>query len=434
MGTQVDEVLATTSRRAALGRRDFRRYYIGYATSLLGTAMGGMAEIFAFLSTGRGADGLGLVSASGIVPILLCLPIAGVVADRLGARRVLLYADGLRFLSRAAFAATMFAEHRPPVWVFLMFSALDGAGEGLFFPAYSALIPQLVDRDILVPANALLGIARSLSAVIGPSLSGALVAAFGAAPVLAADSASFGVCFLALFGIPIGIPAVEKRGLRADLREGWSVFAAHPWLRMQTVQFALFNCLVWAPFLILGPTLADTRYGGARAWGVTMGAYGLGAIIGGGTLLRWREPRRPLFVALIATAGYGLAPAGYALGLPLPAIAGLMMLAGAGSATAGALYASVEQQVLPSEALARVSAYTVLGAFALGPIGLVLAGPAGGAVGYRTVLATGAIYQFASTALMLAIPAGRRVPGVTAAEPSVASDSAPGTRAGTAEP
>lgn len=434
MNTQVSARSAAGGRRAALGRRDFRRYYLGYATSLLGTAMGGTAEIFAFLGTGRGADGLGLVSAGGIVPILLCLPVAGVVADRLGARRVLLCADGLRLLSRAAFAATMFAAHRPPVWVFLLFSALDGVGEGLFFPAYSALIPQLVDRDILIPANALLGIARSLSAVIGPSLSGALVAVFGAAPVLAVDAASFGACFLALLGIPISIPAAKEQGLRADLREGWSVFSAHPWLWMQTVQFALFNFLVWAPFLILGPTLADTRYGGARAWGVTMGANGLGAIIGGGTLLRWRKPRRPLLVALLATAGYGLAPAGYALDLPLPAIAALMMLAGAGSATAGALYASVEQRVLPGAALARVSAYNVLGSFAIGPIGLVLAGPVGGAVGYRTVLAAGALYQFASTALMLAIPAGRRVPAVTAVEPCDASGCAPGTRAGTAEP
>ena len=411
METQVDAPPAAPSRRAALGRREFRRYYVGYATSLLGTAMAGTASTFAFLGTGRGADGLGLVSASGIVPILLCLPVAGVAADRLGARRVLLCADGLRCLNRAAFTLTLFAEHRPPVWTFVLFAMLEGAGDGLFFPAYSALIPRLVDRDILIPANALLGIARSLSAVIGPALSGALVGAFGSAPVLALDSASFGVCFLALLGIPIRVPAVAKQGFRADLGQGWTVFSAHPWLWLQTVQFALFNFLVWAPFLVLGPTLADTRYGGARAWGVTMGANGLGAIVGGGALLRRRrEPARPLVVALVLTAGYGLAPAGFALGLPLPAIAVLMALAGAGSATAGALFSAVEQRLLPSEALARVSAYNVLGAFALGPVGLALAGPVGGAVGYRELLAAGACYQFASTALLLVIPAGRRVP------------------------
>jgi hypothetical protein len=246
--------------------------------------------------------------------------------------------------------------------------------------------------------------------VIGPALSGALVGAFGPAPVLAADSASFAVCFVALLGIPIEVPEIAGQGLRADLREGWAVFAAHPWFWMQTVQFALFNLLVWAPFLVLGPTLAQTRYGGARGWGVAMGAYGLGAIAGGGSLLRGREPRRPLAVAIVATAGYGLAPAGFALGLPLPAIAALMTLGGAGTALGGALYSAVEQRTLPRQALARLSAYNVLGAFALGPLGLAVAGPVGGAFGYREVLAFGAIYQFASTALMLAVPAARCTP------------------------
>jgi MFS family permease len=409
MKTQVDAPAAAPSRRAALGRRDFRRYFIGYASSLLGSAMAGTASTFAFLGTGRGADGLGLVSALGIVPILLCLPVAGVVADRLGCRRVLLFADALRCLSRAGFAVTLLAVHRPPVWVFAAFAVVEGAGDGFFFPAYSALIPRLVDRDILTPANALLGIARSLSAVIGPSLSGALVGAFGSAPVLALDSVSFAVCFVALFGIPVAVPAAAKQGLIADLRAGWAVFSAHPWLWMSTLQFALFNLLVWAPFLVLGPTLADTRYGGARAWGVTMGANGLGAIIGGGALLRGREPRSPLLVGIIATAGYALAPAGYALGLPLAGIVVLMLGSGIGSAVGGALYSSVEQRVLPEDALARLSAYSVLGAFALGPLGLAFAGPVGGTVGYRELLAFGAFYQLVSTAVILAVPAGRRV-------------------------
>jgi MFS family permease len=135
METQVDVPATAPSRRAALARRDFRRYFVGYSASLLGSAMAGTASTFAFLGTGRGADGLGLVAASGIVPILFCLPVAGVVADRFGARRVLLCADGLRCVNRAAFAATLLVLHRPPVWVFVFFAVCEGAGDGLFFPA-----------------------------------------------------------------------------------------------------------------------------------------------------------------------------------------------------------------------------------------------------------------------------------------------------------
>lgn len=400
-----------TQVRTAFRSRDFRRYFLGYATSLLGTAMAGTAATFAFLDTGRGAGGLGLIMACGIVPVLLALPVSGVVADRLGSRRVLLFADALRCGNRAGFAATLVAVHRPPVWVFLLFAVVEGAGDGFFFPAYSALIPRLVGPELLTPANALLGIARSTSSVLGPSLSGVLVAAFGSAPVLCVDSASFAACFVALLGIPIEVPTAPAKSFRADFRQGWSVFSAHPWLWLQTLQFALFNFLVWAPFLVLGPTLAETRYGGARAWGVTMGAYGLGAVLGGWSLLRRRgEPRRPLIIAIVATTSYALAPGAFSLGLPIPAIVAAMTLCGAGTAVSGALYSSIQQRVLPSEALARVSSYNYLGAFAIGPIGLALAGPIGGAVGYRALLAFGALYHVGSCALMLALPKARTIP------------------------
>jgi len=399
-------------RRAALAHPGFRRYFLGYAASLLGTAMAGPATVFAFLDTGRGADLLGLVLSAGIVPILLCLPIAGVVADRIGCRRVILFADALRCANQAAFTTTLLLAHRPPVWVFVLFISVDGAGDGFFFPAFSALIPRLVDDEVLTPANVLMSMTRSGAAVIGPSLSGALVAAFSPPLVLGLDSASFAVSFIALLGIPVAIPAAasEPAKFRVDLREGWSVFAAHPWFWMQTLQFALFNFLVWAPFLVLGPTLSALHYGGARAWGITMGCYGLGSIIGGALLLRRRKPRNPLVVGIVCTAAYALAPAGFALRLPLAAIVVLMTVCGAGTAISGALYATISQRTLPAEARARVSSYNVLGAFALGPLGLAVAGPVGGAVGYTTLLGFGACYQVVSVGLMLAIPAGRRLP------------------------
>jgi MFS family permease len=416
METQVDPGAAAAppahSRRAALAHRGFRRYFLGYSASLLGSGMAGTATVFAFLNTGRGANLLGLVLALGIVPILLCLPVAGVVADRLGCRRVILFADGLRCANRAGLAATLLLVHRPPVWVFALFIFVEGAGDGFFYPAFSALIPRLVDDEVLTPANVLMSMARSGSAVIGPSVSGVLVAAFGAPLVFGLDATSFAASFIALLGIPVAVPACADgpKRFRTDLREGWSVFAAHPWYWMQTLQFTLFNFMVWAPFLVLGPTLSSLHYGGARAWGITMGCYGLGSIIGGSLLLRGREPRSPLFVGIVCTASYALAPAGFALRLPLAAIAVLMAACGAGTSISGALYATVSQRALPADALARASSYNGLGAFALGPLGLALAGPIGGAVGYTTLLGFGAIYQFVSVALLLAIPAGRRLP------------------------
>lgn len=410
MSTQVLDKKAV--RRKVFAQPAFRRYYLGYATSMFGTAMAGTATSFAFLDTGRGASGLGLVMACGIAPLLLCLPLAGVLADRFGSRRVLLTADGLRCANRAAFALCLVAVPRLSLGLFVFFSVVEYIGDGLFLPAYSALIRRIVDDELLQPANALLSVANSTFGVIGPAIAGMLVAGFGPPLVLGLDAASYAVCFLALLGIRLAAPASSRRALRplADLREGWSVFAAHPWLWLSTLQFALFNFAVWAPYLVLGPTVSRLDYSGARTWGVALGSWGLGAMVSGLAMVRLRRTRRPLIIGILCTAGYALAPAGLALHLPLPLIAALLVIGGGATQISGVLYATIEQRVLPVDALARVNAYNYLGAFALGPLGLLVAGPVGSAVGYRAVLGFGAFFQLLCTGLLLALPAGRRLP------------------------
>jgi len=75
-----------------LAERNFRRFYSGYVTSLLGSSMSTVAIAWAVLDSGASATGLGLVFAAGVVPQVLVLPVAGAVADRLGRRRVMLAA------------------------------------------------------------------------------------------------------------------------------------------------------------------------------------------------------------------------------------------------------------------------------------------------------------------------------------------------------
>jgi predicted MFS family arabinose efflux permease len=295
------------------------------------------------------------------------------------------------------------------LWGFILIAALRGVGEGFFNPALSALIPRLVDADILTQANALMGMARSAATVAGPALSGVLVAAFGPALVLGADAASYGVSVAALLTVRVAAPGPrERQSMLRDLREGWTQYRARPWLWLSTVQFALFNLLVWAPFLVLGPTLAHSHYGGARAWGTAMACYGLGAVVGGAALLG-REPRRPLTVAIIATAAYALPPAAFALELPLAEVSAVLLCAGAGNAVAGALFTAVEQRVLPPDMLARLSSYNYLGAFVLGPLGLAAAGPAAARFGASGVLGFGALWQVFGTAVMLCLPSSRRL-------------------------
>ena len=125
-------------RAGVLAARDFRRFYAGYVTSLLGTSMSTVAIAWAVLESGASATGLGYVFAAAVVPQVLLLAIAGAVADRLGRRRVMLAADGLRCAAQASLAGAVFAG-RPALWVFVLLAWLEGTGQAFFTPALDAL-------------------------------------------------------------------------------------------------------------------------------------------------------------------------------------------------------------------------------------------------------------------------------------------------------
>ncbi|MBP0452054.1 MFS transporter [Kitasatospora sp. RG8] len=396
-------------RLAVLGERDFRWFFVGYATSLFGSSMAPVAVAFAVLDGGGGGTDLGWVMAARILPIVLVMLVGGVVADRLGSRRVMLVADVLRCGVQGVFAAALAAGHAP-VWVMVGLVALWGLGEGVFLPALGALVPALVARKERLPdANALLGLARSVSTVAGPATAGVVVAAYGPAAVLLVDAVTYGVGALALARLGVAAPEEpgEPESMLADLREGWSEFRSRPWLWVTTVQMAFFNLLVWAPFLVLGPLTAQRALGGARGWGLVMGVYGAGAVLGG-LLMLGRRPVRPLAVATAATLGWALPSAALAAGLSLLWTAAAALVAGVGSAVCGALYNSTMQRWVPADVLARVTAFGGLGAFVLGPLGLAAAGPLADRVGAASVLGFGALWQLVAGVVVLAVPAVSR--------------------------
>ncbi|MEU3568898.1 MFS transporter [Kitasatospora sp. NPDC036755] len=392
------------------GERDFTWFFAGYTTSLVGSSMAPVAVAFAVLDGGGGGTDLGWVMAARILPVVLVLLVGGVVADRLGSRRVMLGSDLLRGLVQALFAGLLAVGHAP-VWAMVALVALWGVGEGLFMPAFGAIVPDLVRRkELMADANALLGLARSVSTVAGPATAGLVTAAWGPAAVLLADAVTYGVGGLALAALrtrlPVRAGAAGEESMIRDVRAGWSEFASRPWLWITTVQMGLFNLLVWAPFLVLGPLLAQRGLGGARGWGLVMAGYGAGAVLGG-VLMLGRVPARPLAVASVAALAWALPSGALAAGAGLPWVAFGAVVAGVGSAVCGTLYTTTTQKWVPAELLGRLTAFGVLGSFALGPLGLAAAGPLAGRFGADTVLLVGSVWQLVAGAVVLAVPAVR---------------------------
>jgi MFS family permease len=392
---------------AVLRHEDFRRFYAGYTTSLLGSAMSTVAVTFAVLGDGGSAADLGYVFAAGVIPQVVLMLGGGVLADRLGRRKVMLGADAARLSAQGVLAGALLIT-APPIWLIAVLSAMLGTGEAFFTPALGGLIPAITPRDRLGDANALLGVAQSATRVLGPALSGVLIGFTQPGVVIAVDAATFGVSLISLS--LLRVPAIRPSTHSAwrDLAEGWNQFRAQTWLWVVTVQFALFNLLTWAPYLLLGPLLAREYLGGARAWGTVTAAMALGSVLTG-LVLVGRKPRRPLMVGVIGSYGYGLPCLMLSLHLPVYAVAAGASAAGAGSAIFSTYFSTVQQQRVAPEALARVTAFDLTGAYALGSAGYLVIGPVAAVVGAGRMLGFAAVYTAASSTVVLSLRAIRSV-------------------------
>jgi MFS family permease len=398
-------------RAGTLAEPNFRRFYAGYVTSLFGSAMSTVAIAWAVLDSGAGATGLGYVFAAGVVPQVLLLAVAGAVADRLGRRRVMLGADVLRCAAQATLALAVFAG-RPALWVFVLLAWMTGTGEAFFRPALDALTVEIAPRDQLGNANALYGLATSSTRIAGPALGGLLVALAGPAVVVAADAVSYAVSVAALSLLAVSAAAnperPRRRTLWRDMAEGWAEFRSRTWLWAVTVQFAFFNLITWAPWMLLGPVMGRAYLGGSAVWGLIMAVQGAGAIVAG-LLLLGRRPRRPMVVATVGTFCYALPDVPMALHAPAGWVAAAAFGCGAGSAIFAAYCDTAMQQQVPAAMLARVSSLMVFPAYGIGVIGYAVDGPLAAAFGSAAVFGVGAVYGLLSSAVVLALPSVRAV-------------------------
>jgi len=199
-----------SDRFSVLRERNFRRFCIGYSTSLFGTAMSSVAIAFAVLGSGGTATELGLVFVAGIVPQVALMLGGGLAADRLGSRRVMLAADAARCCAQAGLAAAVLLG-RPPVWVFVALAFVVGTGDAVFTPALAALTVRIAPRAELGSANAVLGLARvSAFGTVGAfgfgplafAAAGPVAALIGARTVLGAGAAWGIASSLAVLAVP----------------------------------------------------------------------------------------------------------------------------------------------------------------------------------------------------------------------------------------
>jgi MFS family permease len=385
-----------------LRRRDFRLLFVAQGVSVLGDRMVVVALAFAVIHLGGSASEVGLVLAAGWAPLVLTVLLGGVVADRTSKRAVMLSADVVRVASQGAMAALVITGGAE-IWMLAVLAGVTGAATGFFNPASTGLLPEVVSEEELQPANALRSTAFSGSEILGPALSGALVAAAGAGWAIAVDAATFAISAVCL--TMLRTPARETReptSFLTDLREGWVAFRSRRWVWSVVAYFALTNML-WGAWSALGPSVAERDLGGAAVWGTVLAFVGVGALVGSIFAVRAR-PRRPLLLIAAMEGLFCLPLAFLAAAAPAPLLAVGAFLSGIGLMLGNSVWESTLQRHIPAESLSRVSAYDWFGSFAFYPIGLALWGGLAGAIGLHAALWLAFGLFSVAAAALLAVP------------------------------
>jgi predicted MFS family arabinose efflux permease len=346
------------------------------------------------------------------------------VADRVPRQAVLVVADLTRAVSQAGLALLLILG-QPSIPTMMAFAAVLGAGQAFAAPAVNGVVPQIAPPQHMQPVNAMVSVAESVGESLGPVIGGALVATVGAGWAVGIDSLTYVFSAWCIAGLHMTHVAREENpGFLREMREGWDAFRSRTWLWVVVLQFSFFHLLVLPAFLVVGAVVADDHLGGSGAWGLAMGAFGVGMVTGGLVMIRLR-PERLLLAGVGALTLFALPCAILAVPAPLPVVLVGAFVAGLSIPVfVTAWFTSLQQHIEP-EALSRVSAYDWFGSVATLPIGYALVGPISNALGNGGALWLAAGVWVAASAAVVAVPSVRHLR--TPAPPRLAAATAAGT-------
>jgi MFS family permease len=379
----------------ALRHRNFRLFFSGQSISLIGTWMTRIATSWLVYRLTGSALLLGLVGFMGQIPTFLLAPFAGVWVDRLDRRQVLLWTQALA-AAQSLLLAGLTLSKRITIGEILILSAFQGLINAFDMPGRQAFLVQMVeDRKDLGNAIAINSSMVNLARLVGPSLAGLVIAAFGEGYCFAIDGVSYFavIASLALMQIkPLPGRGADASSMWTQLKEGWTYVSGFAPVRTILLLFALVS-LMGMPFVVLMPIFASqVLHGGPHTLGLLMGASGVGALVSALSLAVRKTVLGLGRMIPIAAGSFGAGLVLFGLSHVMWFSMLMMLLAGFGMMQGMAASNTIVQTLVPEDRRGRVMSYYTMAFVGMAPFGSLLAGSLAHWLGApRTVMITGSV-------------------------------------------
>ncbi|MEO2178344.1 MAG: MFS transporter [bacterium] len=415
--------------------RNFLLLWAGSLISMLGDAFSMIALPWLVIQLTDNAFALGMVMASAAIPRAIFILVGGALVDRISPRWVILNTKVAYFLL-VSILATLVMTETIEMWMLYGFGFLLGTVGAFAFPAQSAILPQLVKKDELQIANAVMGGTAQICFLVGPALAGALIVILSGGDltnlnadsppddlraigtVFSIDAVTFVVSWLILLGVRIP----KEKDIRADKEDSFfgTMILGFVFLKGDRSLFILLFYIAAIGFLAQGPIqigiplLASERFvEGAAAYGLLMSSHSGGAFIGillaGWIPLPQARHLGMMILTLDAIVGLILIQLGFAS----ETMVGMFILFSMGT-IGGFLqifFMTWIQRRIPQEMLGRIMSLIIFANLGLAPISGALSGYIVEYIGL-TVLFAGAGSLFASFALLSMLSPSIRAMGL----------------------
>lgn len=346
-----------------------------------------------------------LVQASTTLPIMLLSLPAGAIADNLEQRSVMLWAQAFMLVVSVILAIVAWTGDLTP-WLLLGFTFLIGIGTALNNPAWQASVGEMVPRSSLPAAVALNSMGFNIARSIGPAIGGVIVAAAGAAAAFLLNAVSYIGLIAVLLGWrpPARPQSLPRERIGVAVEAGIRYVSMSPHLRVVMLRAAVFG-LTGSAISALMPILArDHMSGGALTYGILLGAFGVGAVIGAlysrKLRERWSNEGVATIGILVMAAGTLASSVSYLLALTIPAL----MLCGAGWVVTLSTFNVTVQMSSPRWVVGRALSIYQMAAFGGMALGSWISGELAAWDGVGTALAIAGFVQTVSALLAFRFP------------------------------
>ena len=413
------------SMRDAWGIPEFRRLLIGNGVNMMGSSIFIIGMSWTVAQIG-GPKAFGLIWTSYFLGHLPLLLYGGMVVDRMPRRTVALMADLSQGVLVTLGIIALLAGF-DEIKTLLVVTFLTGGATAFSIPAIGALVPDLVEEDLLPQANALRGVAMTAAWMLGPLIGGFTVGLWGIEACLLIDVVTFifsGVILWTISEIPV-VRDEEAGDLREEVTEAWAFVKTQPWLFAGILMFMIWHIgdsaiEIGVPFIVENKGLGANEYGLFGAVGA-LGAMA-GSILGGIRPIP-KEIRGKVFYIFIGGIAWCMLM--WAMPIPFWAILVFVFLEGVLGGTLGVIWRTTMSDSVDQHLRGRVNSLDAIGSLIFIPLAPILGGTMIEATNVLTTYSIAVAFMVLTTTAGLIVPSFRSFERVDSERFPITSDQSP---------